>query len=240
MTDPNNKNLEDLENVGIESNYKKHYTEFSQNIGFAIRTWHHSLYLDARAKSEPKILEALNKAPRFWLDYRYSNTQATVIFLGMIFDEDSRTHNIYKMLNLADKEIGFFSKVELRKRKSSPHEEPDWLDEYIENAHELTREDLKLIRKQVKSAQDIWNKIKPLRNKIFAHNEILTDDERNNIIDAVKKTDMTNILQILLNVSNSLHEAELNGRKPDFSDDYQSPIKWAENDIESLISSLKL
>ncbi len=221
-----------------DKGYKKHYTEFSQNVDFAVRTWHHYVHLNNRANEEPTILSALNKAPRFWMDQGYSAVQTTIIFLGKIFDNDGSAHNVDKTLKTANNEKEHFSKAELRKRKIESGGEFEGIDEYVENATELNSNDLKIISAEVKKAKVIWERIKPLRDKIYAHNQMLSDAERKELYGAVKNADINDILQILLNVSNALWQAEFNGHKPDFSSNHIQPIEWAKKDIEELISSL--
>ncbi|GEM_PF-6447307 len=218
--------------------YKRHYNKFSQTVAYAARTWHHHVHLNSRAAEDPAIHEALNKAPLYWLDQSYAAVQTTIIFLGKIFDNDGRAHNVDKMLNAARDEKDHFSKTELRKRKVESGGEFEGLDEYIENATEPDSEDFKAIQAEVKKAKIIWERIKPLRNKIYAHNEIMSDAEREALYEAVKNDDITEILQILMNISEVLWQIEFNGLKPDFSFNCTKPIEWAKDDIEELIASL--
>ncbi|MDE1902080.1 MAG: hypothetical protein KGI37_10630 [Alphaproteobacteria bacterium] len=218
--------------------YKRHYKEFSQNVAFAARTWHHHVHLNNRAAKDEAILAALNKAPRFWLDLRYSSVQTTIIFLGKIFDNDGQAFNVDKTIKSAHEEIAHFSKDELRKRKVESAGEFEGLDEYIKQASELDADGLKAIRAEIKNAKKIWEKIKPLRDKIYAHSQIMSNSEREELYKAVKNDDIDAIIQILLNVSEALLQAEINGRKPDFSSNYTQPIEHAQKDIEELIGSL--
>ena len=220
------------------SDYKKHYDAFEQNTAFAVRAWHHNVHLNNRANEDPAILAALNKAPRYWLDQRYSAVQTTIIFLGKIFDNDGRAYNVDKTLKAANNEKERFSKFELRKRKVQLGGEFEGIDQYVANATELNNNDLKVIWAEVKKAKTIWKRIKPLRDKIYAHNEMLSDGERKELYGAVKNSDINDILQILLNVSDALWQAEFNGHRPDFSSNHTQPIEWAKKDIEELISSL--
>lgn len=214
--------------------YKRYYEQFSQNVNFAARTWHHHVYLFNRAAEDEEILAALNKAPRFWFDLRYSFFQATIIFLGKIFDLNGNSFGVDRTIRSAYEDKDYFSKKALRERKG----EFEGIDEYIENASELTEQDIKIIQKEIKKAKTIWQNIKPLRDKVYAHSETLSDEERASLYKAVKNEDINRIIQILLNVSNALWEAEFNGRRPDFSQDHTKPIEWAHKNIDELISSL--
>ncbi len=218
--------------------YKKQFEQFSQNVAFAVRTWHHHVCLNNRANEDPAILAALNKAPRYWLDQRYSAIQTTIIFMGKVFDVDGGTFSVDKTLRSANDAKEHFSKPELRKRKIEVGGEFDGIDEYIENATELSSNDLKIISAEVSKAKVIWGRIKPLRDKVYAHNQMLSDAEREKLFEAVKNADMNDILQILMNVSEALWQVEFNGRKPDFSSNHTQPIESAKKDIEELIGSL--
>ena len=127
------------------SEYKKHYDEFAQNVAYAARTWHHHVHLNNRAAEDQVILAALDKAARYWLDQRYAAVQTTIIFLGKIFDNDGRVHNVDKTLRAAHEEKEHFSKTELRKRKVESGGEFEGLDEYVQNATEPDSEDFKAI-----------------------------------------------------------------------------------------------
>jgi hypothetical protein len=223
------------------SEYKKHYEQFSQNVAFAVRTWHHHVHLNNRANEDSAILAALNKAPRYWLDQRYSAVQTTIIFLGKIFDKDGQIYKVYnidKTISAVDTEKEHFKKEKLRKRKVESGGEFEGIDEYIKNASEFDSDDLSTIVAEVEKAKNIWERIRPLRDKIYAHNEMLSDEERKELYEAVKNSDLNDILQILLNVSDALWQAEFNGRKPDFSSNHTQPIEWAKKEIEELIGSL--
>lgn len=219
-------------------NYKRYYKEFSQNVAFAVRTWHHHVYLNKRAKDDKKVLDALNKAPRYWIDQRYAAVQTTIIFLGKIFDENSQAFNIDKMLKAAYDEKAHFSKEKLRERKIAITGEFKGLDEYISKATALDHDELRVLSAQIKKAKSIWEKIKPLRHQVFAHNDVLTDAEQETLHANVKNSDITDTLQILLNVSEALFQAEINGRKPNFAHDVTYPINHAHDNMEKLIQSL--
>jgi len=218
--------------------YIKHYEQFSKNVDFAVRTWHRHVYLNNRANEDSAILAALNKAPNYWQDQNYIAVQTTIIFLGKIFDNDNLANNIDKMLRSVNNGKGHFSKTELRKRKVESGGEFEGIDEYIENANALSSEDLKAISVEVKKAKAIWDRIRPLRNQIYAHNQMLSDAEREKLYKAENNADINDILQILLNISQALFQAFHNGRRPDFSTNHTQPIEWAKQDIEELISSL--
>lgn len=220
------------------NDYKKHYERFRQNVHFVARTWHGYVHLNNRAAAEETVLNALNRAPRYWLDQRYIAIQTTIIFLGKIFDYDARAYSIDKLNKILRNWLGYFNRSELRKRKIDLAGEFEGIDAYINNAHELGKQDLEAISTEVKKARKIWERIAPLRKKFYAHDEMLSDDERKDLFLKVKNADIDDLIQILLNISNALWEAEWNGRKPDLTVNFTQPIDAAKENIDELVSSL--
>jgi hypothetical protein len=70
----------------ISKGYTDCYTAFAQDVDFAVRIWHSHSHLEKKASEDPRLLSALNKAPRYWTDQRYLVYQTTIILLGRIFD----------------------------------------------------------------------------------------------------------------------------------------------------------
>ncbi|MEZ0226893.1 MAG: hypothetical protein ACAH83_20235 [Alphaproteobacteria bacterium] len=218
------------------STYTDQYKVFSENIVFAARALNYYLLIGKSASEDKKALDALNVTPRFWTDYNYMSVQTVIIFLGKIFDTRKDAHGIDKMLQSAEKNLHHFSKLALRERKG----DFSGIDEYISKAQELSIEDIRAMQQQADKAKVLWAKIQPLRNKVFAHNEqALTVEKRSDLYKQVKYSDLTEVVQILLNIYHGLEQAELNGRVPDFSKDYDGPKGVAEQQIADLILRLK-
>ncbi|MBN8520548.1 MAG: hypothetical protein J0L77_01440 [Alphaproteobacteria bacterium] len=218
--------------------YTEQYKTFQQNVVFAARTFHCYLIIGEKAATDKQVYNALNNNARFWSDYNYIALQTVIIFLGKIFDTDNNTRNITKMLKAVIDDISYFNKFNLKERKLKLSGEFEGINEYINNAHELSREDIKEIKQRVKKARGQWNNVKPLRDKIYAHNQNLNEEERVELYKKVKYSDLKDILQILLNVAHSLEQAELNGRRPDFNYNYEGPIRVAEKEVDNLLMLL--
>ena len=138
---------------------------------------HYYLELGNRA-AEQDALNALNKNARFWNDYNYAALKTVIIFLGKIFDPDANAFSLSKLFNSVKSNLSHFSRDSLKRRKVSIAVEFEGLDEYLADAHELGKEDTKLIKQQIREARIIWKKIEPLRNKIYAHDEMLPEEEK--------------------------------------------------------------
>lgn len=218
--------------------YTEHYKAFAQNINFAARIMHYYLHLGAMAKDGGKNYKTLNKTARFWNDFNFVALQTVIIFLGKIFDNQNRTHNLTKLLEVLPQSLEHFNKDNLRKRKVQIGGKFEGLDEYIKEAYELTAEDIDAINIEAEKARTLWGKIEPLRHRFYAHHQMLTDQQRDALFKNVTYDELENLVQILLNISSALEQAEINGRKPDFNNDYRGPINLAEGEIDKLLNTL--
>lgn len=219
--------------------YQNHYKTFSENITFAARILHYYLRIGFHAQENSEELKALNKSARFWLDWNFMALQTVVIFLGKIFDGQSRTHNLTALLESLPNSLNHFSKEQLRKRKlEAGFSDEILLNSYISEAHELNIDDVAAINEQANNAKSIWKKIEPLRNRFYAHHQMLTDKERDKLFSKVTYDELEHIVQILLNISFALEQAEINGSKPDFDSDYEGPINRAEGELDRMMQTL--
>ena len=217
--------------------YKCHFNAFEQNIKFAARILHYYLHMGSLAQLDTAEYKALNYNARFWNDFNFIALQTTIIFLGKIFDKDTRTHNIRALLKSLSLNLKYFSKNSLRQRKINLGS-TDGIDEYISNAHELDQSDIHDIHAEVDKAVMLWQKIQPLRHQVYAHNQMLSNEAKDALFKQVTYDDLEYLVQILLNVCFALEQAELNGRKPDFSDDHSGPINVADGQIIKLMKVL--
>lgn len=218
--------------------YRKHFDAFVKDVWFGARALQYHISLNEKVASNPRISKAINANPRFWLDFRFSNLTIAIISLGRVFDDDQSAHSITKMLQKAALNLDFFSKESLRARKQIHISDPYDLDRYIENAHELEQEDIKAIQSRRKEAQKLWRNIKPLRDKILAHSEIMSEEERTQIYKDIKYKDVSEVMEILVTIAHVLEQAELNGRKPDFNERFRGPMLVAEAELAKILDSL--
>lgn len=218
--------------------YIKHYKAFSQNTNFAARVLHYYLHLGTMAKPHDKEYNALNKTARFWNDFNFMALQTTIIFLGKIFDAQKRAHSLTKLIEVLPHSLEYFSKSMLKERKMALGEKFDWLEAYMEDAHELTLDDVEVINAEADKAKALWKKFAPLRHQVYAHNQMLTNEQRDALYNKVTYDELEELVQILLNISFALEQAEINGRKPDFKNNYESPINQSEGEINRLLNIL--
>lgn len=218
--------------------YKEHYKAFSQNVEYAARILQYYLRLSFVGDYNSDNYKALNYNARFWTDYNFMAVQTVIIFLGKIFDTQNKTHNLTKMLDALALNLDYFSRENLRARKIEIGGLFDGLNDYIKNAHELNVTDVDLIKSEAQKAEALWKKFKPLRHQIYAHNQMLTDEQRKKLYTNLTYTELDQLVQILLNIVNVLYEIEFNGTKPDFNNDYARTVNRAKEESEKLLEAL--
>ena len=224
----------------LATEFSEQYKAFSANVAFAARVLNYHLEIDKLAV-DPTSLNALNTNARFWVDFKYCSLQTVIIFLGKIFDKDQKTYSVSKLINSAFSNTTHFKKSALRERKiEAANGEFEGLEEYIEQAHELSKDDIKLIKAEVKKARILWSKFEPLRMKIFAHQEMITEEEKSELYRNALYEELQQLIQLLLNISHAFEQAEINGRKPELKNNYEGPINVAKREIKTLFHYLIL
>jgi hypothetical protein len=97
--------------------------------------------------NENGVHRVVNETPLFWRTTHHAMLLSAFITLGRTFDQDSH-HNLDGLVDIFARDVPSFSKDALRQRKElviSPEEAA----RYVEGKHELTPDDVRLIKKQI-------------------------------------------------------------------------------------------
>lgn len=183
----------------------------------------------------------MNANANFWNHFTYSSLLTAIIILGRVFSKEkscgNNSHCLSRLISIIETTDEFKSK-NLRKRKTEGSENfEDWIDSYMEGTHVLNESDFKDIRNLEKQTRDQWNKISYLRNKIFAHRDVL---KGNNLQTSENTTyqEIEKIIENLLILKNIFWQAYHNGRKPDFLYSNLEIEKDIKKDVASLFSRI--
>jgi len=154
-----------------------------------------------------KALNAVSKTPLFWNTTMGALQTAFFIVLGRIFDQDS-THNIDRLVKLAQDNMDVFSKEALANRKRQGGVNAD-------ESYEPTTKDFRALRKKVRKHRRVYEaNYRDIRHRIYAHKEV-SDAEK--VQELFSKTNIRE-LQSMVVFINALYEALwqllYNGRKP--------------------------
>lgn len=189
---------------------------FRQEAESAVQFFYAWRTVNEVAAKNKAVVITLNKAPLFWNTTLAALQTATFIALGRVFDQEQDTHNIDRVLRIAQQNLEIFSLNALaeRKRRASPNAH-EWLDEYLQNAYLPTADDFRRLRKHVAKRRKIYTEcFRPLRHKVFAHKQMFNQDEAHVLFANAKIKDLQQLLVFLRRLHETLWQLLFNGIKP--------------------------
>jgi hypothetical protein len=166
------------------------------------------------ARRERRVYDSINRFASFWNVVLRSLQANTLIVLGRIFDSDPRSHNVWRLLNISEKNASIFSKASLERRKRKVGGNVDeWVSEFMATAYVPTASDFQVLRKVIKRSQGLYQRnYAPLRNKFFAHKD-LTDVS--GLFAATDVRELQRIIVSLSNIHDTLWQLFMNGHRQD-------------------------
>lgn len=173
------------------------------------------LAIHALAKRSKRVFRALDRSALFWNTVLGALQTSSLITLGRVFDQDS-PHNVDVLLRLAQSTPAMFSRHALTRRKhDSSTPKPDWLNEYVAQAHEPSPEDFRRLRAHVRKARRVYEaRYRELRHKVFAHRVAHGPDEVAPIAAKANINELKRLISSLLSLYEALFELFWNGRQP--------------------------
>ncbi len=167
------------------------------------------------AADQQQVRALLNQAPLFWNTCLGALQTASIIALGRVFDQSSE-HNIDRVLGIAQKNLGIFSKsaLGLRKQGNGPTR-PVWLDDFLRDVYEPTAKDFRRLRAHINKRRKIYNSnYADLRHKWFAHKEVSDPEQAAELFGKTNIRELQKIFAFLGKLYRALWELFFNGRKP--------------------------
>jgi hypothetical protein len=198
-----------------EADFERELEVFRTEASSASQFFYAFLTVHAAAGEHTDVYRLLNTAPLFWNTILGGLQTGTFVTLGRVFDQNS-THNLDRVLNIAQRNPHIFSKTALgnRKRRANPNN-IGWLLDYLRAAYVPTSGDFRRLRRHVNKHRKIYEaKYRDVRHKVFAH-KLISDGAAVQALFA--KTNIRE-LQKMLVFLDALYECLLqlfvNGRKP--------------------------
>jgi hypothetical protein len=167
-----------------ETNFEEELHAFDNDVDLAIQCFYTWQTVHAAARKSRKVYDLLNQNAAFWVLALGSVQANSLIALGRIFDKDNRTHNVSRLLRLAEENPAIFSKAVVRRRKTKDLANASHLvDDFMSNVKEPLALDFKRLRSFAGARCKVYERCyKQLRDKVYAHKE------RTNISGFVAKT----------------------------------------------------
>jgi hypothetical protein len=156
----------------------------------------------------------MNLNPLFWVTAHHAMILSTFVALGRIFDHNSK-HNIDTLMSMASKHLPAFSRAALAARKRAAGLTQKQAAEYVADAHELSRDDLKHLRKQIASWRRVYEeRYRDVRHKIFAHKALSDASEVDQLLSKTNIPEIQRLFGFLSALHSALLQAFVNGRRP--------------------------
>lgn len=186
---------------------------FDSDVDEVVQCFYIWRTVHAAARRSRKVYDMLNRNSGFWNVALGSIQANSLVALGRIFDKDSRTHNVKRLLKLAQDKPAVFSKHAVRERKSKIlANNSSLLEDYMRNVHDPSLADFKRLHSFVDARRKVYERCyKHLRDKRYAHRE------RTNISEFFAQTDIRELAQLVTDLS-KLHRVlwdwQQNGIRP--------------------------
>jgi hypothetical protein len=195
--------------------FERELEVFRTEAGAASQFFYAFLTVHAVAGDVPAVFKLLNTAPLFWNTILGGLQTSTFVALGRIFDQGS-THNVNRVLRVAQDNPHIFSKAALgdRKRKASPGR-TEWLESYLRDAYVPKPSDFRRLRKLISKWRQIYEgKYRDLRHKIFAHKMVSDGTAVSELFAKTRVRELEQMLVFLDSLYDALLQLFINGRKP--------------------------
>lgn len=218
--------------TNAEAQFADELEVFRKDAEQAIQFFYANLAVNAAAARDKRILQLLNRAPLFWNTALGALQTSSFIALGRIFDQKS-THNIDRLLGIAQQNPGIFSKAALAGRKRRDSENADeWLDEFLRDVYLPTPDDFRRLRKYVARRRKTYeSNYRDLRHKVFAHNVCSDTKEVEALFAKTNVRELQQLLTFLSRLREALWHLFHNGSKPNLR-----PVRYSVKRMRKLSS----
>ena len=202
--------------INREKTFSHELEVFRIEVDSAIQFFYARLSIHSFLVKNEKALRLVNETPLFWLTIAGALQTSFFISLGRIFDQETKTHNVYKLLKISQDNSDIFSKeaLEARKRKESENAN-EWIDDFMKNVYVPTDSDFRRLKKLVSKYRQVYeNGYQDIRHKVFAHKEKSEPDDVHKLFEKINTHEVQKMLVFLEHLYICLRELFNNGTKP--------------------------
>lgn len=199
-----------------EAEFEQELEVFRREAESAVQFFYAWLSVHQVASRNEEVKDLLNTAPLFWNTALGALQSSAFIALGRVFDKERDTHNIDRLIRLAQNNPNIFSLDALaeRKRRLAPTAD-EWLTDYLTSAHVPTHDDFRRLRKHVSARRKIYEaNFRPVRHNVFAHKHLSHQVDQQALFAKVSVPEIQQVLVFLRRLHQALWDLLFNGKKP--------------------------
>ena len=196
---------------------------FQNESSIAARYLYAEMTINQCASQSKQVLNKLNETPAFWVTVTASLQSSAYISFGRVFERKSK-YNIEMLIRSAESNLDVFGEASLAERKREGNKtDPEWLAEYLAEAHYPTASDFELLRKKIEKYRKVYSDgIKPARDEYYAHRVKEDHFEVQKLFARLKIKDVWKLSSFLYQLHEVLWQLYYNGKKPRFK-----PIRYS-------------
>jgi len=198
-----------------EDDFSNELEVFGKEVELCMRYFYAYRAINDVLGDDTKALNIINRTPELWNTISYALEASFFIALTRIFDRKSKTHNVGRLLQIANSNIDIFSAkaLEARTRKSSANAN-EWIGEFMRDIYVPISKDFQRLEKYIEKYRNISKTYITIRHNLFGHRQQLN---LNGIHELYAKTNILEIEKLLVFLKR-LYDSLLilfhNGRKP--------------------------
>ena len=156
-------------------------------------------------------------------------------------DTDPRSYSIHRLLREMIKHPEYFTRKALasRKRGLPPGPDPEYLADYLVGVFEPDKVALKKLEAALKPIMAKYEQtFKPIRNKLYAHRDILDSAEINALVSGGLTVDLEEILHFLHDLLECIFKLIYHGIEPELGHSTYSYRTRAKVAVEGALKQL--
>src|SRR5262249_1575812 len=161
------------------------------------------------ARRKRQVSRFLDRNAFFWNTVLSGLQTSALITLGRVFDTDSRSHRLDKLMSIASSNLAIFSKTALSVRL--PLLDPLSLRQ---TASQPRPADFRRLKRQIGKPRKLSAKnAKEFRHKMLAHKEVVDKDEITALLSGTRVSEIQRIIVFLISLHKALSGLYQNGLK---------------------------
>lgn len=157
-----------------EAEFEQELQVFDNDVDEVVQCLYIWQTVRSAARKSRKVYDLLNRNAGFWVVAMASIQANSLIALGRVFDKDPRTHNVGRLLQLAEKNRMIFSKEAVRRRKNKDLAHASHLiDDYMINVQDPTATDFKRLREFMEARRKFFKMAEVAEENSVVHRFVL-------------------------------------------------------------------
>ncbi len=193
-----------------EKDFEDELEAFRVNAETAAQFFYTFQAIHLLTSRDKTVLSRLNETPMFWNTSLGALREAMFIALGRVFDQDSRTHNIHRLLKIAEDNSAIFTVSAPRWHK---HKDANSMYGAL-TVYKAQPKDWRRLRRYVSN----WCKVyetnyRRIRNQVYAHQQRINPDEKIELFQQTNYVELEKLFAFLDAFYRALW-ALYNGQKP--------------------------